>query len=109
MVTQLAAQDCLLKVWDLRAAGSSRAPAPLAVISGHKHPITRVALYGTDVLSLGGSRLGVVSLREPFTDQLQAVKLADGREGATLIGLALLPCCRLLLTGTADGVVQICR
>lgn len=105
----IAAQDCVLKVWDLRAAGSSRAPTPLAVINGHKHPITRVALYGSDVLSLGGSRLGVVSLQEPFADELRAVKLANGREGATLISLALLPCCRLLLTGTADGVVQICR
>ena len=101
-------QDCLLKVWDLRATGSSSAPTSLAVIGGHKHPISRIALYGNNVLSLGGSRLGVTSLQQPHTDQLQAVKLADGVVGAALTSLALLPCCRLLLTGTADGVMQVC-
>jgi hypothetical protein len=105
----MAAQDHLLKVWDLRAAGSSRAPAPLAVIRAHKHPVSRIALYGSDVLSLGGSRLSVVPLQQLDTDHLKAVKLAGGREGAALIGLELLPCCRLLLTGTADGVMQVCQ
>ena len=109
-ITQtLSAQDRLLKVWDLRAAGSSRAPTPVAVVQVHKHPVSRVALYGNDVLSLGGSRLSVISLQQPLEDHPMAVKLAGGREGAALIGLELLPCCRLLVTGTADGVVQVCQ
>ena len=81
---------------------------PLAVIGAHKHPINRIALYGTNVLSLGGSRLGVTTLQEPHTEQLQAVKLANGMAGAALTSLAVLPCCRLLLIGTADGVMQVC-
>ena len=79
------------------------------MIRVHKHPTSRVALYGSDVLSLGGSRLSVVPLQQPLTDQPMAVKLAGGREGAALIGLELLPCCRLLLTATADGVMQVCQ
>lgn len=96
-------------MWDLRAAGSTAAaPQPLATFKGHKHGVVAVAQHGRDVLSIAGSRLGVVSLQAPFAEQFEPVRLSGGREGSPLIDLAVLPCSRLLVTGTADGMVQIC-
>lgn len=88
--------------------GSSHQPQALVTIKGHKHGILAVARHGVDVLSISGSRLGVVSLQVPFAEHFTPVRLAGGRDGTSLVDLAVLPCSRLVLTGTADGMIQIC-
>ena len=95
-------------MWDIRATHSGATPAPLATFRGHRHGIVAVAQHGKDVLSVAGSWLGVVSLQAPFTEQFEPVRLSGGRQGSPLVDLAVLPCSRLLVTGTADGTVQIC-
>ena len=102
-------QDGTLKVWDLRTLGSSdMALQPLITFRGHRHAVVAIAQHGPDVLSIAGSRLGVVSLQAPLTEHFAPVRLNGGRDNTSLVALAVLPCSRLVVTGTADGVVQIC-
>ncbi|KAG2487022.1 hypothetical protein HYH03_014392 [Edaphochlamys debaryana] len=69
------------------------------------------------VLMTSGSSVGVLSLSDaggsgsggggPSFARLRNGK--GGREGAAITGLAVLPCCRLLVTAGEDGVVRICK
>lgn len=99
------------------AAGRSgaawgRPPVLLHTFTGHSEGVGGLAVHGQDVLAYSGAYLGVFSIQEPLAPTYRPTRLTNAKgvkETVTIVGLALLPYSRLLVVGTEDGYIKVCR
>lgn len=110
--------DKTLRVWDLRKNLSSQTN----IFNGHSDGIYSFGIWGKDVISVSGSKIGLSSVSISLGqggagggggyERLFPQKLysADGgaRNMSVLSSISILPFSRLFVVGTEDGHLKIC-
>ena len=107
-----AASGGSVRLWDTRRASSSASVAAAPPLLADVPPpppalggVAGVATVGEDTLLYGGGWVAAPPTAGALT--LTPVRVAPPR--AAVAGVALLPACRLLVVGSDDGKVTVCR
>lgn len=104
--------DRTLRVWDLRRSR----PTQLQVFRGHSDEVSSFSIWGHDMLSASGSKIGLSSLSRPYDQEQQQrifpQKLYSSDRGlknmSAISTINVLPFSRLFLVGTEDGYLKVC-
>ncbi len=126
--------DRTAKLWDLRmmgsfmtggssssGGGSGGVPGPgrgssqagLVRMFAHRESVEGFAIHKDCLVSRCASSIGVVALAGPegvVRVQATGIRSSKGvREAGLLMGLSLLPLSKLMVVGSEDGYVKVCR
>lgn len=104
--------DRTLRLWDLRRSR----PTQLQVFRGHSDEVSSFSIWGHDMLSASGSKIGLSSLSRPYDQEQQQrifpQKLYSSDRGlknmSAISTINVLPFSRLFLVGTEDGYLKVC-
>ncbi|ERN01930.1 protein GFS12 isoform X1 [Amborella trichopoda] len=101
--------DRKICIWDLRRNWS----APLRVIRGHSDGISGFSIWGQDMISVSGNKIGISSLSKSSDEQQifpQKLYAADRstKNMSALSSICVLPFSRLFLVGSEDGHLKTC-
>ncbi|XP_057859002.2 protein GFS12 isoform X1 [Cryptomeria japonica] len=104
--------DRTLRLWDLRRSW----PTQLQVFRGHSDGVSSFSIWGHDMLSASGSKIGLSSLSRPYGQQQQQRILPQKLYSAdramknlsAISTINVLPFSRLFLVGTEDGYLKVC-
>lgn len=104
--------DRTLRLWDLRRSR----PTQLQVFRGHSDEVSSFSIWGHDMLSASGSKIGLSSLSRPYDQEQQQCifpqKLYSSDRGlknmSAISTINVLPFSRLFLVGTEDGYLKVC-
>ncbi|KAF3777824.1 GFS12 protein [Nymphaea thermarum] len=102
--------DRTMSVWDLRR----NPPNQRYIFSGHSGGVSGFSIWGQDMISVSGNKIGLSSLchSEDRHQQVIPRKLYTSDRGArnmsALSSIDILPFSRLFVVGTEDGFLKIC-
>eukprot|EP01018_Ginkgo_biloba_P009374 Gb_38045 [translate_table: standard] len=104
--------DRTLRLWDLRRSW----PTQQQVFRGHSDGVSSFSIWGSDMLSASGRKIGLSSLSRSYEQQQQQhilpQKLYSPDRGvknlSAISTINVLPFSRLFLVGTEDGYLKVC-